>query len=147
MDKGKLYNLCKLFDLQNIYMDILTVDIRKKNLYQILVDSKICEKIFYAPYKHLQDIYIQITIDNLPAILNLLSKLEFEEFIIWDCYANWERYLEDKTEKKPFFTVKQKKDENDSKFFLNYKESEVSIICDLMYDNQNLRQELNDLIG
>ena len=52
LDNDKLCNLCKLFNLQDIYMDIYTVDIRKKNFYQILLDKKICEKIFYVPYKH-----------------------------------------------------------------------------------------------
>lgn len=147
LDNDKLCNLCKLFNLQDIYMDIYTVDIRKKNFYQILLDKKICEKIFYVPYKHLQDIHIKITIDKLPEISQLLSRFEFEEFTIWDCYTSWEKYLNDKTAKTPFFTFKLKINESDSKFYLNYKESEISIICDLIYDNQNMLKELSALIN
>ena len=95
----------------------------------------------------MQDIHIKITIDKLPEISQLLSRFEFEEFTIWDCYTSWEKYLNDKTAKTPFFTFKLKINESDSKFYLNYKESEISIICDLIYDNQNLLKELSALIN
>lgn len=145
----RLYNICCLFQLKDIYIDIYSTYNQKKNLYRIIVDNKLSSQIFCVYRKHLQDIHIKIDINNLANLLQLLTEFYFEEINIWDCYESWENYIEDKKDIASFFTFKSNKIINNklksNKFYLNYLPDEgnkVTIICDLAYKNQDLLRNL-----
>lgn len=147
---NKLYTLCKLFELNDIYMSIYMVDMRKGNLYKSFVDAAFKSRIYCTTKKHLQDVYMKLNVNNLSTISELLSNFDFDELIIWDCYADWDMYIKDETTTPPFFTINSKKSECNAKFFLDYNLAEnkkVEIICDITYDNKDFTKKLQDFIG
>ena len=62
---------------------------------------------YFAEKSGVQDIFIKTTVVELSKIMDLLSEFVFEDLIIWNCYTNWRKYLEDKTTKVPYFTIKR----------------------------------------
>ena len=65
---NRLSNLCKVFLLEDLYMSIYMIDSRKGDLYKTLIDKKLISQISYVSKKHLQDIHIKLTINELPTI-------------------------------------------------------------------------------
>lgn len=143
----RLYNICLLFNLENIYMSIYSIYNQKKDLYKIVVDNKLASQINITHRKHLQDIHIKLSVNNLPILIQLFADFDFEELNIWNCYDSWENYIED-IKSTPFFTFKLNKIIN-NKFYLDYlkyEENKVSIICDLTYESKGLQEKLISII-
>ena len=146
---NKLYKLCKEFNLVEIYLEIYSIDIRYKNFYELLLATNKNYITNFTEKSGVQDIFIKTTVDESLSIMKLLSEFVFEGLTIWDCYTNWENYLEDKTTKIPFFTIKRGEFKDNSNFYLNfnaYEGQKVEIICDLIYNKQGLFERLNELV-
>lgn len=146
---NRLSNLCKVFLLEDLYMSIYMIDSRKGDLYKTLIDKKLISQISYVSKKHLQDIHIKLTINELPTITQLLSNFDFDELLIWDCYTDWDTYLKNETSVPPFFTIKSTNIKVENKFFLNYnlvESDKVEIVCDVRYGNKKLENKLSELI-
>ena len=141
----RLYNICRLFEFEDIYMDIYSICNREKDLYNNLSDNKLTSQVFCARRKHFEDIHIKLSLNCLPQLLQILADYEFEEINVWDCYDSWENYIEDKKNIAPFITLKSDKVISNNKFYLNYVPDEggkVTIICDLSYKNEDLQNQL-----
>ena len=145
----RLYNICCIFNLKEVYMDIYSAYNQKSDLNKIIVDSKLVSRIFCVRRKYLQDIHIKLTINELPTITQLLSNFDFDELQIWDCYTDWDTYLKNETSVPPFFTIKSTNIKVENKFFLNYnlvESDKVEIVCDVRYGNKKLENKLSELI-
>ncbi len=144
-----LYKLCKEFNLTEIYIEIYSIDTRHKNFYESLLAINKNYLTYFAEKSGVQDIFIKTTVVELSKIMDLLSEFVFEDLIIWNCYTNWRKYLEDKTTKVPYFTIKRGEFKDDSNFYLNfnpYEGQKVEIICDLIYNKQELFERLTELV-
>ena len=128
---NRLSNLCKVFLLEDLYMSIYMIDSRKGDLYKTLIDKKLISQISYVSKKHLQDIHIKLTINELPTITQLLSNFDFDELLIWDCYTDWDTYLKNETSVPPFFTIKS---------------TNIKVENKVRYGNKKLENKLSELI-
>lgn len=147
LEHDKMYKLCELFSLNEIYVDIYGASNRINSFTATLLEKN--TDIFVAQIDNSYGIAIKATIKNIPMIAEILSGFDFDEMNIWDCYTGWEQYLKDKSTKMPFFTIKPIKVESDSKFYLNYNLIEgqkVEIICDTVYDDQELFAKIQNLV-
>lgn len=145
-----LYKLCREFNLEEIYIEISSIDARRKNFLDSLLAINRNYLTNLTEKCGMQNIFIKTKVDkSLKILINLLSEFVFEDLTIWDCYTNWEKYLEDTTTKAPFFTIKRSEFKDNSNFYLNfnsYEGQKVEIICDLIYNKQDLFERLTDLI-
>lgn len=144
LKQDRMYRLCEIFALDEIYIDIYGARSRKEDFTKKLLDKA---SLCVAPIDNTYGLAIKATIKDIPTISAVLSEFDFDDMNIWDCYTGWEKYLEDKATKSPFFTFKKLNVEIDNKFYLNYKESKVEIICDLIYDKKELVAKITDLIN
>lgn len=145
LKNNTLYELCKIFELSNLYIDIYSVDNRKNDLCELLRQK--CENILLVASgtQRCQDIHIKATIDEITNISETLKEFYFEDMNIWNCYTEWEQYLKDKNiYRVPIF--KKTEIKINSLFYLNYKENQVEIICEPSYDYNNLKEKLNKLL-
>ena len=141
----RLYNICCIFNLKEVYMDIYSAYNQKSDLNKIIVDSKLVSRIFCVRRKYLQDIHIKLTVDSLSMIMQLLAGFNIEGLNISDCYNSWENHVEDIKKPIPYLTIKPIKVQSGGKFYLYYLPDEghkVTIICDMKYDNQDIQSQL-----
>ena len=142
---NRLYNICCMFNLKEIYMDIYSVYHKKSDLNKIIVDSKLVSRIFCVRRKYLQDIHIKLTVDSLSMIMQLLAGFNIEGLNISDCYNSWENHVENIKKPSPYFIIKPIKAQSGGKFYLDYLPDEghkVTIICDIKYDSQDIQRQL-----
>ena len=141
-----LYELCKIFALSNVYIDIYSVDNHKKNFCELLETR--CKNVLFATsgIQRCQDIHLKVSINEISSIAEILRDFYFEDINIWDCYTEWEQYLKDKNTYYSIPIFKKAKIESTGLFYLNYKEKNVEIICDSSYYCKNLKEELSKLL-
>ena len=145
----RLYNICCVFNLNEIYLDIYSAYNHKKDLNELIANSKLVSRIFCVQRKHLQDIHMKLTVEDLPVVVQLLADFNFEGLNIWDCYDIWENYIKNISEPIPFFNFKHNKVQVKSGFYLDYIPDEgqrVTIICDIKYYNQDIQRRLTACI-
>lgn len=144
LEQDKMYKLCEIFKLNEIYIDIYGAS---KSFTETILKEK--ADIIVAQIGNSYGIAIKTNINNVPMIAEVLSKFDFDDMNIWDCYISWDKYLQDKNTKIPVFTLKKIKYENDSKFYLNYNPKEgheVEIICDIDCSCEKLTERIQKLI-
>jgi hypothetical protein len=139
-----LFEICKLFDLENIYVDIFGANGDK--LIEKLLEKDMTLIVFQADRSN--GVAIKVTIERIPLIIKVLSECYFDEMNIWDCYTEWEQYLKDKEYRKiPVFGSAIIK--YDGKFYLNYNKMDgqkIEIICDKRYSSEIIHQKLKELV-
>lgn len=148
LTKGNLlFEICRLFELDNIFIDVFGVSSRSENFVEKLLKSN--ASMMISQIDESCSFSIKTEIKSIPMILEVLDHIHFDEINIWDCYTDWENYLKIKNMKMPFFTVKPLNVKNDSKFYLNYNPLEgqkVEIICDIDYYTQDIADKIQSLI-
>lgn len=144
LEQDKMHKLCEIFKLNEIYIDIYGAS---KSFTETILKKK--TDIIVAQISNSYGIAIKTNINNVPMIAEVLSIFDFDDMNIWDCYISWDKYLQDKNTKIPFFTFKKIKYENGSKFYLNYNPKEgheVEIICDKGCSYEKLTERIQKLI-
>ena len=145
LNNNLLFDICNLFDLENIYIDIFGVNGRKYNFSDKLLERKASVIVLKI---NSNDLTIKATVKEIPMIIEVLTEFDFDDLNIWDCYTDLEQYIKDKKPCKiPLFKPVELK--IDSKFYLNFSPIEgqkVEIICDLSYDKQGLFEKITALV-
>lgn len=145
LKNNTLYELCKIFELSNVFIDVYSIENRKNNFCE-LIKSR-CKNILLAVSgnRECQNIHLNASINEISSISLILKDFYFEDINIWDCYTEWEQFLKDKNDYSISVFKKVEIKENNL-FYLNYKENQVEIICNSSYYCRNLKEELNKLL-
>ncbi len=145
LKNNTLYELCKIFDLSNIYMDVYSIDNGKSNVCELLRQR--CENILLSSSGNQRclDIHLKISINDVSNVAEILRDFYFEDINIWNCNTDWEQHLKDMYDYSIPIFKKIKIDINDL-FHLYYKENQVEIACNSSFYSKNCEEELNKLL-
>lgn len=112
-----LYKICRVLNLNTVYIDIFGIGKRSLELSKKL--SLRNNGLMLYMIDNSGGLAIKSSISDLPIIVETLIDYEFDELNIWDVYTNWEKYLLDKKH-NPIYFSKTPKLNNNNKIYLNY---------------------------
>lgn len=149
LNKGdSLKNILKLFGLHFVYLDMYDLYEKGDCIAKALEENLFENSYVYNIYKNKKNISVKIHIEKISFFLKLLQdlKCDFDEINIWSCDTNWEQHLEEINTPAPFYTFRKTNVVRNNAFYLNYKENNILIICDIELCQDISKESLNNMI-
>lgn len=124
--------ILQLFDIPKVYVSVYGVR-TTYDLSNIVTTLSTANYWYSKSPKSLCDLALEANTTQLIPLLHTLGH-NFDEMLIWSCYAEWDSFLKDVLEPAPFFTFAlPKNSDTQPSFFLRYSlcdYNEVEIVCD-----------------
>ena len=141
LSKGNtLFNILKLYKLEKVYICIYGLKQVGLNKYKDIIFDRLYENDLVF--------IVDITVENIRNLLKVLQG-DFEELLVWNCYTDFDKFIDDTITLSSFLTLKKtRQNTDDSQFYLsfNHIDNIVEIVCDINIDNNVSKEILNKLL-
>ena len=141
LSKGNtLFNILKLYKLEKVYICIYGLKQVGLNKYKDIIFDRLYENDLVF--------IVDITVENIRNLLKVLQG-DFEELLVWNCYTDFDKFIDDTITLSSFLTLKKTRQfTDDSQFYLsfNHIDNIVEIVCDINIDNNVSKEILNKLL-
>ena len=136
-----LSDILKLYKLENVYICVYGLKNFELNKYNGI--------IFDRHYENDLVFIADIMVKNISSLLKILQGA-FEELLIWNCYIDFNQFIDQMITPSSFLSLKRaESNDDDSQFFLSYNHIDdiTEIICDIDIDNNISKEILNELLS
>ena len=136
-----LSDILKLYKLEKVYICVYGSKKIELNKYNGI--------IFDRYYEDDLVFIVDIMVKNIGDLLKILQGY-FEELLVWDCYIDFDKFIDTIITPSSFLSFKKKESNtDDSQFYLSYYHIDdiVEIICDIDVDNNISKEILNELLS
>ena len=135
-----LFNILKLYKLKIVYICIYNLRNNRLNEYNGIIFDR-----YYV--KDLTSI-VEIKVAKINDFLQILQN-NFDEFVVWNCYKDFDGFINDMITPCKFLSIKKIKPNNCiPQFYLSFDHIDniVDIICDISFNNSVSKELLNEIL-
>lgn len=133
LKKDYLKSLLYLYEIQQVYICIFGIDKNKEEHFiEYLHNSNLQDWQDINGYEYA----IKINVNDISTLLSIIGS-DFDELVVWNCYTDWETFIQDVND-VPFFSLKKTALKMVPTFYLRLDicaHNFVEIICDLEFNN------------
>lgn len=133
LKKDCLKSLLFLYEIRQVYICIFGIDNNKEEHFiDYLQNSNIQGWQNINGYEYA----IKINVDDISTLLSIIGS-DFDELVVWNCYTDWETFIQDVNDVQ-FFSFKKTSSKTKPTFYLRWDICDynfVEIICDLEFNN------------